>query len=82
MYSKSLITCIYQLKKREMDLKWQLHRHLKSKIFDDEPLLVIVTGFETHAGLRVGYAGYGYGLDFVDPWHTRTLGAGTGLPAV
>src|SRR6266498_3720668 len=27
--------------------------------------LVIVTGFKTRPGLRVGYAGYGYGLDFV-----------------
>jgi len=43
-------------------------------------VLVIVRGFETRVGLRVGYAGYGSGLDSVNPQCTRTLGTGSGLP--
>jgi hypothetical protein len=53
-----------------------------SKMLSEEAWLVIVMGFKTRAGLRVGYAGYGYGLDFADPHRTRTLGTGSGLPAL
>ena len=44
--------------------------------------LVIVTGFETCVGLRVGYTGYGSRLDFVNPQCTRTLGMGSPLPVL
>ena len=41
------------------------NRHLQWCLFVFS--VVIVTGFKIRLGLRVGYAGYGYGLDFADP---------------
>ena len=40
---------------------------------------MIVTGFETREGLRVGYNGYGSGLEAINPVWTRTPYTGDGF---
>ena len=49
-------------------------------LYGDSSDLVIVTGFKTHLGLRVGYAGYGYGLDFVTLTEPVPSARVSGLP--
>src|SRR6266540_747761 len=45
-----------------------------------EYFIVIVTGFKTRPGLRVGYAGYGYGLDFATLTEPVPSARVSGLP--